>query len=396
MSNPRVLGQNRVMTALSRAVAGGRVSHAYLFYGPSGVGKRAAAIDLAAALVCEHPNAGVACGVCNACSRALRLSHPDIHYLLPIPNDASVDAIRERVERTAEIPYATVGFEKRPSLEAVTKASNKQVGYAVERINQELRREMSFRSVEGGYKVAILTDADRMRREAANAFLKLLEEPGKKTVLVLITDRPDRLLPTIRSRCQSLRFERLETPRIEEALVARIGVEPKAASTIARMADGSFGQAIDLASSEELLAMRSLVIEFLRTAYTMHGDQVIHLSDRLQRLGREPIKFYLQLMLGWLRDLMLYRTIADRSFVVNLDQIESIEKFSDNLPDASIERMVEYVDDAIDLVERNVNLRLLFIVLAQALASAMRGHPVEKLRISLSDEPLETGPVYSS
>ena len=136
-------------------------------------------------------------GRCLACTKVGRLLHPDVHVLLPAPKDADTDDLRARLETLAKNPYATVDFVRRPSLDDPAKTSNKQAFYPVARINDELRRAMSYRPVEGRYKVAIMTDADLLRTEAANAFLKLLEEPAPQTVFILITSRPDRLLPTI-------------------------------------------------------------------------------------------------------------------------------------------------------------------------------------------------------
>jgi DNA polymerase III subunit delta' len=391
MSESRVLGQERVVNTLLSAVQTNRVPHAFLFYGPTGVGKRAAAIDLAASLQCRSRVEGRACGTCNSCKRVFQLGHPDVHFLMPTPKDTPVESITERLKLTADNPYATVDFERRPSLGEAGAKSNRQVVYQVERINHELRREMSFKPVEGGYRVAILTDADRMRREAANAFLKLLEEPGDRTVLILITDRPDRLLPTIRSRCQLLRFDRLGDETIRDGLIARSGLDPGLAETIARMSDGSFGRAVDLASSTELLETREHVLDFLRTAFQGRGDRVVREAEILAGMGREPVKFFLQLTLNWLRDVMLYRNLADTSLIVNIDQMDAVERFSKNLPEASIDRMVEIVDEAADLIERNINLKLVFIVLTRSLGRAMRGLPVGNMTASLSDEPILEG-----
>ena len=196
MSWRNLIEQPRVVETLQRAVASRRVAHAYLFYGPDGVGKRAAALAFAQTLQCEQ-GGDDACGACRACDKVSRLIHPDVHVLLPHPSDADPADIAERLRRLAEHPYAAVDFVRRPSLKDATAASNKQAFYAVGRINAELRQSMSFRPMEGRYKVVIMTDADLMRIEAANAFLKLLEEPGPQTVFILTTSRPDRLLPTI-------------------------------------------------------------------------------------------------------------------------------------------------------------------------------------------------------
>src|SRR5690606_11296350 len=120
--------------------------------------------------------------------------------------------------------------------------------YHVERIREEITQTMSFRPVEGRYKITIMTDADLLNDSAANAFLKLLEEPTPRSVFILTSRRPDQLLPTILSRCQRVRFDPLAPELIEEALITRKGVDPEFASAVARMADGSYADALDLAA----------------------------------------------------------------------------------------------------------------------------------------------------
>jgi len=388
MEFPILIGQDRVAEALAASVVSSRVAHAYLFYGPEGSGKRAAAITFAAALQCSNLDDGRACGQCNACRRTLKLSHPDVHVLLPVPKNTDPSEIAERLRLLGQNPYDTVDFARKPVLDSTDAVSNKQVIFSRDRIGGDLRREMGLTAVEGGYRIAILVDADRMRTEAANAFLKLLEEPGKRTVFVLTSDRPDRLLPTIRSRCQLLRFRPLDDHVIAEALSRREAVDSNTAAALSRMADGSYSRALDLASNEELFATRMQVLEFLRAAWLGNSVQILDFVEQFIRMGRETLKFFLTLMLGWFRDLLLFRTLGGDARIMNLDQMEEIRKFCDHLPDAQIESMIALVEEAAYLTVRNLNLRLVFIVLAQSLGRAMRGEVVGKLIDSLSDEPL--------
>lgn len=388
METSQLIAQETIAAALATAVKSNRVAHAYLFYGPEGTGKRAAAIDFAGSLLCERPQNGAACRECNACSRAFKLGHPDLNIMMPAPNDVALDSVTERIKILAENPYAVVDFERRPSLDAIDAQSNKQVIYSKDDIGKELRRQMSLAPVEGGYRIVVLTDADRMRAEAANAFLKLLEEPGARTVFILTSDRPDRMLSTVRSRCQLLRFSRLADEDVATALIERRSLEESTAKTLARMADGSYSRALDLASNEELISTRTLVLDYMRAAYKNESDLVVGFAEQLNRMGREPLKFFLQLMLGWLRDRLLYQAVGDEAPIINLDQFAEIRRFCEKLPDAQLEAMVGLVDEASRLVERNMNLRLTFIVLAQALGQAMRGEAARGLVVSLSNEPL--------
>lgn len=383
-----VIDQERVVEVLRRSVEQGRVAHAYLFYGPDGAGKRAAALALAQTLLCER-GGDDACGRCLACTKVARMLHPDVHVLFPYPADVDEHEVSERLQLLAQNPYAATDFVRRPSLSDASKTSNKQASYPVARINEEVRRAMSFKPVEGRYKVAIMTDADLLRTEAANAFLKLLEEPTPRTVFVLTTSRPERLLPTIISRCQRLRFAPLAPASIEVALVEREGLEPDRAAALARMADGSYTRALDLAENEELMGNRQLVLDFLRLAYTRNVDKLVDRVEEMSKMGRERIKGLLGLMLNWLRDLLLYQAMGDEAPLVNVDQRDAVARFCQNLPDADLEAMVRLVEAAIELIERNVHATLTLTVLGQSLARAMRGPHDGRLYVPLV-EPGET------
>lgn len=383
-----VIAQERAVDSLQRAVTSGRVAHAYLFHGPSGVGKRAAALAFAEALV--------GAGDANAADRARRLIHPDVQVMMPAPKGTAPADFAERNEHLAADPYAAVDFVSRPTLGDPTKTSNKQAIYDVTRVNDSLRRTMSYRPSEAPYKVAILTDVELMRVEAANAFLKLLEEPTPRTVFVLTTSRMERLLPTITSRCQSVRFDPLAPEDIAEALVARKNVGAARAATLARMADGSYARALDLAASDHLAEDRGRVLGFLRVAYAAgrSADQAGKLQDQVDemaRMGRQRVKGLLALLLSWLRDLLLLRTLEtampgakNDALLVNVDQADAARRFVANLPGADLEGMTRLVEEATYLVERNVNLPLLLAVLANALRSGMTARAPESLYVPLS------------
>ncbi|MCH8962116.1 MAG: DNA polymerase III subunit delta', partial [Bacteroidetes bacterium] len=335
-------------------------------------------------LQCEQ-GGDEACGDCPACAKVGRMVHPDVHVLLPYPSDADPSDVAERLQRIAAHPYAAVDFVRRPALNDPSYASNKQAFYSVGRINAELRQSMSYKPMEGRYKVVVMTDADLMRVAAANTFLKLLEEPGPQTVFILTTSRPDRLLPTILSRCQRLRFDLLPAEAIEKALVERDGVAPGLAAALARMADGSYMRALDLAENEDLMTDRALVVDYLRLSYTQRIDKLADLLDQVGRMGRERVKGLLRLALSWIRDLMLYQTMGDEAALVNVDQAEAVARFCHNVPRADLEAMIRLVEEAVELIERNVHLNLTLTALSQALGRAMRGPHSGKLYVPLAE-----------
>lgn len=382
-----IINQRRTVEALKSTIASERIAHAYLFIGPDGVGKRAVAIEYGKTLLCERGGTEP-CDRCLPCTKVNRMVHPDLHILFPYPSDTDTKDVAERIQLLGENPYAAVDFVRRPTLGDPTKSSNKQALYTVARMHEEVRREMSFKPVEGKYKIAILTDADLLRTEAANAFLKLLEEPAPRTIFILTTSRPDRMLPTILSRCQRFRFDPLSPEAIEEALIGREGIEPAFAAAVARMADGSYTAALDLAQNEELRGLRDLVLDFFRMSYAQDVNRLTDLIEKTARLGRDQVKHVLDLMLRWIRDVVLYRSLGSEAHLVNVDQMDAVAKFNDNLPNADLEAMASAVEEAVGLIGRNVHVTLTLTVLSQTLAAAMRGAESGPLYLPLSEEPL--------
>ena len=291
-----------------------------------------------------------------------------VHLLLPCPNDTDEHDVAERLQALAADPYAPADFVQRPA--GGEKGTNKQVLYSIERVHEDLRRPMSYRPVEGRFKVAILVDADLLRVEAANAFLKLLEEPAPQTVFVLTTTRLDRMLPTIVSRCQAVRFDPLPDDVVAEALVHRAGQGAGEAAVLARMAGGSYTRALALLGEGDLAAHRDLVLRFLRHAVAPKPETA-GVLDEVAGLAREPLKAWLDLVLRFTHDLVRYRTAGAAAALVNVDQAEAVARFCERLPHADLEGVVGLAEEARELAERNVHTGLVVRVLAARLRSAI-------------------------
>lgn len=362
-----VLDQPRALGTLRRALASGRVAHAYLLHGPDGTGKRAAALAFAQALLCERRAADGddACGACGACARVRKLIHPDLHVVLPLPSDADEDDVAVRLARLAEEPYAPAPVARKKD-----DGAGKQAFHSIERMQDEVRRPMAFRPMEGRFKVALLFDVDLMRPEAANAFLKLLEEPAAHTVFVLATSRLDRVLPTIVSRCQQVRLDPLSDDVVAAALTARTDLAAPHAALVARMAAGSMARALELASDPDLAAQRDLVLRFFRYAFARKPEQLGVLDD-VATLPRDAFKRFCDLALRFAHDLVHSRTLGPGAPLANADQRAAVEAFVAHVPHADLETLVARVEEERGLVERNVSSALVVRVLAARLGQAM-------------------------
>jgi DNA polymerase-3 subunit delta' len=245
MSQAKLRGQDEALGLLRSSVLSGHVGHAYLFHGPAGVGKTRAALLFAQGLLCERPvDGGEPCGTCQSCNAVLALRHPDLELLVPLPTfrtegrterqaeEARSEARAEVLRRIATEPFFTPVFS-RPAVHSV----------------EDLARAKQFLSLtaqkDGGAKVLIVKGAEAITGPAAHAFLKILEEPQPRRVLILGARQPKALLPTIASRCLLVRFRPLPTALIGDVLVER-GVSKSIARLIAATSQGSLGRALAL------------------------------------------------------------------------------------------------------------------------------------------------------
>ena len=228
MSFESIRGQDHGVEVLKRALGRNRLHHAYLFAGPLGVGKERTARAFASALLCVQPTADkLACNVCHACRRLAEGQHPDFHL----------------VERLEKNDGGTERFIKIAQIRA-------------------LQRSLSFKAYEGERRVVLILEPEHMTESTSNALLKTLEEPGQQTHFILVSAGVHRLLPTIISRCQRVRFGPLKSEHIIH-LLQQSGVHDlDLMETVARLSEGSVGRAL-MMLEEDIVPLRGQILAAL-------------------------------------------------------------------------------------------------------------------------------------
>jgi len=367
---PRVIGQMRVKRALLSALRTGRLAHAYLFYGPEGVGKDAMALELARLLHCER-GGEEACGECGSCTRAATMQHPDIQLITALPTGKSeekndpplakltaddVDTIREEYRKKGGNPYYRVEIPRA----LVIKISS----------IRDLRREAALTSFGGNKRVFIISRAEDMEDAAANALLKTLEEPISDCLILLTTANRDALLPTIVSRCQQVRFDPLTEEDIRQALIARQDVESSQAALIGRLANGSYSRAVALLQTD-VFEERTFAVDFIRNALAGNAARIIEDADRIASWkNREQTQRFLLTILMWFRDALV---LSKGGTVINLDQQDDLRRFLARNPGADIPAAMAETERALSLLERNAYIKLVLYTLATRLHGTRQG-----------------------
>ncbi len=358
MSFDFVIGQHRPKKIIRHALQQNRVPHAYLFQGPPGVGKEALTLEFTKALFCsgtgEKP-----CDTCSACKRISNLQHPDVMYIFPSSGD-NFDERKAVLQSVAAEPYAR---QKPWAAPLIT----------IEMI-REIRHKSSIKPVEGKL-VVIIAEADHMNVQAANALLKILEEPPSFMHLVLTASQPNAMLPTILSRCQEIRLGPLKDTDIEQALIERKLVEPEKAKLFAKASQGSYGRALEWLN-ENFAGVRDEAVDFLRVCLRNPKSQMEEVESIIKKYDKGTIKKMLSLLLLWYRDSMMLSTMTDtanaHSTIVNADSMDTLQNFNSAFESINYQTIFEQIERSIYMIERNIQMNLILIVLFNKLRQAMK------------------------
>lgn len=366
----RLVGQQFAREQIERIVHSGRISHSYLFSGPPGIGKTAFA--LAFAELVNGVDHLTDLGSQAFSKKSSWFTHPDIHVFLPVPTNVSVEELRSRLELLRDDPYEIVDFSLRPSLTNEESTKNKRAFYPIDYFREEIRPTAYLKPNEGRKTVVIMTGIESMKKEAANAFLKLLEEPSEDLMFLLTTDHTEALLPTIISRCQHIQLSPLKTKQIEQALIQQDGLPEDDASYLARVSGGNYAMTrfFDVGT---LKKTREEIIEYLRYAYVQDAVNITETAQDWQsEQNLEGQIAVLNVMEVFLRDLLVYRSTQKKELITNADQLDVIRKFCETLSDARLEDMIAQVNECKPMIYRNVQPKLIFTALALRFSRLMR------------------------
>lgn len=309
-----IVGQENVVRSLKNSISMGRISHAYLFSGPDGVGKSIAASILAAVLNCREKGLDP-CGECSSCLKARDGNHPDIIHVKTQKSSISVEEIRE------------------------------------------LQMDMLKKPYEKGVRVYIIHDAEKMTEQAQNATLKTLEEPSGHIVIMLLTSNRYSLLSTIISRCQVLNFTRAPEKDIEEFLESKHSIPKVQAGAAAAFSDGIVKKALEFVNDSGYRKTRDEVIDISTNLYKKDKLYVMSRIDYFID-NKDKVDSILDIMMSWFRDILIYKECGNIRYIMNLDRAEDVVRECGKYSSESLNRIMNYIGAAARNLMYNVNYQL--------------------------------------
>ncbi len=330
----KLIGNDPVKLILRRLLKSGRVPHSLLFAGAGGVGKRRFALELAKSIVCPNPKVGEACDVCASCRRAdnfnapkaddrdafKRVSfteHPDIGFILPYNKNILVDAVRD------------------------------------------LETEANFRPFEASNRFFLIDDADKMNDSASNALLKTLEEPPATSYIFLITSRPDALLPTIRSRCQTLRFAPVEASEIEKYLSKSKEFSAEDAALLSRLSGGRIGYARN-ADLDKFRGRRAAMLKVIESvSINKNRAELFRVAEEMNDAkNKDDYEMSLDILQILLHDVWAIRNGAGEKVLINIDLIADLRRFAERIESKQLSVWLAEIETLRENLAVNLNRKI--------------------------------------
>jgi DNA polymerase-3 subunit delta' len=322
-----VIGQEKIIEHLKNAIKTDKVSHAYIFSGERGTGKKLLASLFAMTLLCEKQGTDP-CMDCSSCKKAMSKNHPDI---------------------------ISVVHEKPNSI-------------GIREIRDQLIDDVEIRPYSGPYKIYIINDAQKMTLQAQNALLKTIEEPPSYAIILLLTENPDAFLPTITSRCVSLDLKPVSDHMVKNYLMEHMHIPDYQAEVDASLAQGNIGRAKQAATSEEFEQLSQDALHIVENAKDM---QLYELIDAIKEMSEDKnnIDDYLEFFTLWFRDVLLFKATREIDSLVFKQEINHIKERAQVSSYEGLEHIIDAIKNARIRLKANVNfdltMELLFLTIKE-------------------------------
>ena len=359
-----IIGNRKVVKALSSMADSGRVAHAMLFYENDGCGALALALAYVQYLNCANPSGGDSCGECPSCRQMSKLIHPDVHFVFPVnkgPKTSDDKPTSESYltywrELAVSNPYflesdlqRALGIESRSGLIAVAEAKS-------------IITKLSLTSVADGYKAVIFYLPEKMNQETANRLLKMVEEPPEKTLFLFITHAPEKVLQTIFSRCQSVRVLPMSREEVVGTLVEKLAISPKEAEAKAVLSGGSVGNAMSMiGDQEDYNRYMDLFSDLMNAVVSRNLAAALECGEMMSSLdSREKQKEFCTFATDCIRKIFMTRQNLQNIAGILPQEQEFYERVASKCSDGFCTKSVSNIEKVVSMIDRNVNSKILF------------------------------------
>lgn len=362
-----VIGQQEVKQKLISSVERGRVSHAQLFVGDEGVGALPLAIAYAQYLNCPHRHDGDSCGECPSCYQIGQLAHPDLHFVFPVNTpkgkSGSEKPLSSRfMAQWRELVTSTGGYFNEQMWYEAIDIDNKQGNISTFEAD-EIIRSLSFKSFESEYKIVLIWLPERMNIPAANKLLKILEEPWDKTLFLMVSQSPDKLLPTIISRTQGVTVPAIDQADLAAWLMLHRNLTAADADKVARLSRGNLLEAdrcLQSMSSGAGNEAFDLFVQLMRLSYENRHMELLEWAETVAAMGREEQKRLMTNSIRLIRDsYMMTAGVPEISYLFGREY-EFCKKFAPYVNNSNVERLVAEMEQVVRQVGQNGNPKLIF------------------------------------
>ena len=370
----QIYGHRSQINALRESIALGRVRHGQLFVGPEGVGILGVAIAFMRSVFCQGSDS-------SACDLKFnRFTHADLHFVFPVASNAKV---KSKATSTLFLEDWRMFLEKTPAGTLFDwyqqiEVENKQGQIGVLDAEEIIKR-MSLKSYEGGWKGVIVWQADKLNTAAANKLLKLVEEPPEKTLLVFISNHEDRVLETLRSRCQLINFLLLSDTEISKALVAN-GASQEQAKTLSIQSNGQLSRAIHMMNADNI-PFEKWFVSWVRTAFKAKQNkgsvvELLNWSQKIAQVGRETQKQFLLFSIDLFRQALLIQYDIDELATYIPQSAFDLNRFAKYVHNGNIQLIISELESGFAHIERNGNAKMIFCDLSLKLTRHINKAPI--------------------
>jgi DNA polymerase III subunit delta' len=370
-----VIGRQDVKNFLVQGVKDDRISHAQLFSGQEGGTSLPMAVAYACYIHCEQRGENDSCGTCSSCIKYRKLVHPDLHFSYPV---VKTPDMKDRSPRSTDfIQNWREAFLENPYLDLTEwydalGVDNKQGFMSVEE-SADIIRKLSLKSFESEFKILIMWLPEKMRPDASNKLLKIIEEPPGNTIFILVTHQRQNILPTILSRTQLVKIPKVSIAEMSTAIQLQFGKEPVQARKIANLADGNVKLAIDIVTDKEYdFKLENDFITWMRLCYSPFHDKNgksawVDLNawiDQMAKTGRENMKLFFNFCLDACRECLIVNHGDSKMVRFDDHVIPNFSRFTRFIHAGNIEGITALLNKAHFAVERNANPRILLLDLS--------------------------------